>query len=221
MVDKQAEKAKAASQAQARAKMAAKTASQVQSRAKMIAGPTLPPTTGIVGFDSSLHWKVAEDINIFARDPADPLLGGTVNAPSSFNASFVHALGRVSNMCYSVAAFVKDPVRNGVRFARHKMPRTVAKERVWVPPPQHAKGGPHAPDPGTLLDCVSTDMWPDPSRAPCPNALTVEALHRAIDAKKPKVHALAHPSCRGLCIGDREVQLAHTLFCALCSLGPR
>lgn len=170
-----------------RADAAAKAASQSQKKAQKVPGAKLPPTRGIVGFDKSLNWKVAQDTYLFAREPADPLLGGRPNAPGRFKGNFVHSLGRVSNMMYSIAAFAKDPVRNGVRFTRHKMPKCIAKERVWVPPPGHAKGGPGAPDPDILLDCVSTDLWPDPYQVPAPHSLTIDVLHRAIEAKKPKV----------------------------------
>ena len=109
---------------------------------------------GKVGLDTSL--AVREDIQLFVRHPS-ALEGGKRMAASAFPKGFVHMIQRLSDMCYSVAAYCTDPNR-GARYALKKYPRIACKSVVWVPPPGCGLGGLHSPAPATVIDCVHTDL---------------------------------------------------------------
>lgn len=146
--------------------------------------PTLPPISTeecVVGYDATLSPSAAQDLYLFARTPADPSLGGTPHQPTRFDPKFVHAIGRISNECYSVSAFATH--RQVARFALKKF-AGYSKERVWVPPPGAARGGPSAPS--KLLDAVTTDLWPDPSKCPCPHDLDPQRLITAAKRDEPE-----------------------------------
>ena len=66
-----------------------------------------------------------------------------------------------------------------------------AAEVIWVPPSGCARGGPLAPAAATLVDAVSTDLWTDPSRCPCPHALSAANLARAVAARETVTHFFA------------------------------
>ncbi len=157
--------------------------------------PALPPMPsaggGFVGVQPGLSASAAEDLYLFSRAPADPLLGGVSSPPGRFPKGFVHAVGRESNACYAVAAFCAEPAR-GARYALKKF-GGLSKEAVWVPPPGCARGGPRAPDAATcLVDQCSTDLWKDPSRCPCPHGFDAAALARACRARAaPVTHLFA------------------------------
>ena len=155
--------------------------------------PALPPMPsaggGFVGVQPGLSASAAEDLYLFARAPADPLLGGVSSPPGRFPKGFVHAVGRESNACYAVAAFCAEPAR-GARYALKKF-GGLSKEAVWVPPPGCARGGPRAPDAATcLVDQCSTDLWKDPSRCPCPRPTRQRSRARAARAA-PVTHLFA------------------------------
>ena len=94
-----------------------------------IVGPSLPTMRGggFVGAQPGLSPTAAEDLYLFARTPADPLLGGQTSAPERFPKGFVHAVGRESNACYAVAALCTDVAR-GARYALKKHPDCLSKE---------------------------------------------------------------------------------------------
>ena len=145
-----------AARAAAATKALAKVAKELDRAATSVARPAPPlKPGGKVGLDTSL--TVREDIQMFARHPAASCLGGTRTAASAFPKGFPHMIQRLSDMCYSVAAYCADPSR-GARYALKKYPRALCKSVVWVPPPGCGLGGPLAPAPNTLIDCVHTDM---------------------------------------------------------------
>ena len=86
--------------------------------------------------------------------------GGGSGDPNRGGGGFVHLLQRLSDLCYSVAAYCDDP-RRGARYALKKY-SAVTKSVVWVPPPECGLGGRLAPSPDTVVDLVHTDLI-DPS----------------------------------------------------------
>jgi hypothetical protein len=145
-----------AARAAAANKVAAKAARELDRAAASVGrpAPALKPG-GKVGLDTSL--QVREDIQMFARHPATAILGGRRTAASAFPKGFTHMIQRLSDMCYSVAAYCADPSR-GARYALKKYPRTLCKSVVWLPPPGCGLGGPLAPAAAALIDCVHTDL---------------------------------------------------------------
>ena len=83
---------------------------------------------------------------------------------------------RLSQMCYSVAAYCADP-RRGARYAVKRIPNVIDKAIIWVPPDGCGRGGPHAPPPAALVDAVVLELI-DPSNGH--SRLTVDALRRAV-----------------------------------------
>lgn len=143
----------------AAAKVAAAAARELAKAAKSAQRPLPPmPPGGAVGHDPSL--TVVQDLQLFARNPAPAVLGGVRSPASAFpnqgHGGFVHLMQRLSDMCYSVAAYCDDPTR-GARYALKKY-RALSKAVVWVPPPECGLGGSLAPTPDAVVDLVHTDI---------------------------------------------------------------
>ena len=149
---------------EAEAAKAAKAAAKELAKAAKSAPKSAPPMPagGVVGHDKSL--KVVQDLQLFARNPAPAVLGGVRSPASAFpnrgGGGFVHLVQRLSDLCYSVAAYCDDP-RRGARYALKKY-QAMTKSVVWVPPPECGLGGRLAPSPDTVVDLVHTDLI-DPS----------------------------------------------------------
>ena len=60
-----------------------------------------------------------------------------------------------------------------------------------MPPNNCARGGLFAPAAATLLDAVSTDLWTDPSRCPCPPLPSAAGLSAAAAARATLTHLFA------------------------------
>ena len=144
--------------------------------------PSAPPSgggAGRIGHDPSLRPVV--DVGIFARHPAPAVLGGSptpaIRFPGGTNESgFAYLVQRLSQLCYSVAAYCADP-RRGARYAVKRMKNVIDKVIIFVPPDSCGRGGPHAPPPAALVDTVDTALI-DPSSGN--SRLTVNALRRAV-----------------------------------------
>lgn len=167
---------------------AEKSAAASLARARARPVPALPKLEypGKVCQDDTLKEEDGEDWARFARSPADPELGGRQHAPNMFRRSFLSAVGRVANLCYSVAAYAADPDAVGARYRIHKFAGVRAAERVFVPPPGAYSGGPRAPPAEHLVDAVNTDLFADPVNCPGPTVLEAANLEAAIRTK-PKV----------------------------------
>lgn len=166
-----------------------KSAAASLARARARPPPSYPEieNEGKVGEDDTLDEEDGLDWSRFARSPADPELGGWQHAPNLFRKSFVHAVGRIANACYSVAAFARDP-ETGARYRISSVPGAQAAERVFVPPPGAYKHGPASPRPENLVDAVHTDLFPDPAKCPSPSALEAANLEAAVRAKPNVTH---------------------------------
>ncbi|KAG8459960.1 hypothetical protein KFE25_011009 [Diacronema lutheri] len=164
--------------------------------APQLSPPATPVTLGFIGHDQSAVAVV--DPGVFVRFRAPAVLGGRPSAPTDFPPTYPYCAQRLSDMCHAVAAYAAEPSR-GARYALQVVQHVMTI--VWVPPAGCARGGPLAPAPDSIVDCMTTDLI-DPSngesllcarnllRASTPQTTVFfcntfsdhEALARAIDA---------------------------------------
>ena len=115
---------------------------------------------GHVGESPNIILKL--DVSVFARHHAPTVLGGKPDPVEKFpggssKSGYAYLLQRISDYCYTVAAFCADPSR-GAEYTMARIPGKHLLQRVWVPPADCGLGGSLAPAASSLVDTVHLDL---------------------------------------------------------------
>ena len=121
---------------------------------------TQPDEIGHVGETPNIKLKL--DVSIFERHHAPTVLGGKPDPVDKFpggssKGGFAYLLQRLSDYCYTVAAFCADPSR-GAEYTMARIPGKHLLQTVWVPPAACGLGGSLAPAAARLVDTVHLDL---------------------------------------------------------------
>jgi hypothetical protein len=115
---------------------------------------------GHVGENPNIILKL--DVSIFERHRAMTVLGGKPDPVDKFpggssKSGYAYLLQRLSDYCYTVAAFCSDPSR-GAEYTMASIPGKHLLQTVWDPPAACGLGGSLAPAAANLVDTVHLDL---------------------------------------------------------------